>query len=109
MPYQKVEPGLAASPTGNRSTSSRPSARESHYTFGGYIGFGANFGTTEGSVFGVNFRYYIINLFGEGLPSAYNIYTGETAGTKTDFGGVALTVSFGSPSEHSSRNCERRK
>jgi hypothetical protein len=97
MPYQRVSPGPGGFANGEQVDFFKAIGQgQAHYTFGGYLGFGANFGTTEGSVFGVNFRYYIINLFGEGLPSAYNVYTGETAGTKTDFGGVALTVSFGS-------------
>jgi hypothetical protein len=66
-----------------------------HYTVGGYIGFGANFGSERGSVFGVNFRYYIIYLLKGSLPSTYDLYTGETVGTKREFGGVAITLTIG--------------
>lgn len=66
-----------------------------HYTIGGYIGFGANFGAERGSVFGVNFRYYVVTLLNGSLPSTYNQYNGNIEGTKKDFGGVVITISFG--------------
>lgn len=66
-----------------------------HYTIGGYIGFGANFGAEKGNVFGVNFRYYVVTLLSGSLPSTYNLYNGNTEGTKKDFGGVVITLSFG--------------
>ncbi len=67
-----------------------------HYTVGGYVGFGANFGAEKGNVFGVNFRYYVVTLLSGSLPSTYNLYTGNIQGTKKDFGGVVITLSFGS-------------
>ena len=69
---------------------------QAHHTVGGYVGFGANFGPERGSVFSVNFRYYLVYLLSGALPSTYNLYTGEIAGTKKEFGGVAITISFGS-------------
>jgi hypothetical protein len=66
-----------------------------HYTLGGYIGFGANFGTERTSVFGVNFRYYFTYLFSGGLPSLYDPATGSIAGTKNDFGGFFITLNIG--------------
>jgi hypothetical protein len=36
---------------------------------GGYIGFGANFGLNKSSLIGLNFRYYIIKMFDEGVES----------------------------------------
>ena len=69
---------------------------QAHHTVGGYVGFGAHFGPERGSVFSVNFRYYVVHLLSGSLPSTYNLYTGEIAGTKKEFGGVAITVSFGS-------------
>jgi hypothetical protein len=69
---------------------------QAHFTVGGYIGFGAHFGAARGSVFGVNFRYYIVTLLSGSLPSTYNLYNGVVEGTKKDFGGVMITLSFGS-------------
>jgi len=68
---------------------------QAHYTVGGYIGFGANFGSVKGSVFGVNFRYYVVTLLSGSLPSTYNLYDGSIEGTKKDFGGVVITLSLG--------------
>jgi hypothetical protein len=66
-----------------------------HYTAGGFIGFGANFGLEKSTVFGVNFRYYFTYLFGDGLPSLYETSTGKVIGTKKDFGGFFITVNVG--------------
>ncbi len=57
---------------------------------------GEYFGPERGSVFSVNFRYYLVYLLSGALPSTYNLYTGEIAGTKKEFGGIAITISFGS-------------
>lgn len=67
-----------------------------HYTIGGYIGFGAHFGSERGNVFGVNFRYYVVTLLSGSLPSTYNLYNGSVEGTMKNFGGVVITLSFGS-------------
>jgi hypothetical protein len=69
---------------------------QAHYTIGGYIGFGAHIGAIKGNVFGVNFRYYFVTLLSGSLPSTYNLYDGSIEGTKKDFGGVYITISFGS-------------
>ena len=66
-----------------------------HYTFGGFIGFGANFGTEKSNLFGVNFRYYFTYLLGKGLPSLYNLRTGDVSATKKDFGGFFITLNVG--------------
>jgi outer membrane protein W len=66
-----------------------------HYTLGGFIGFGANFGTEKSNLFGVNFRYYFTYLLGEGLPSLYNVRTGDVSATKKDFGGFFITLNVG--------------
>lgn len=66
-----------------------------HYTLGGFIGFGANFGTEKSNLFGVNFRYYFTYLFGNGIPSLYNLSTGAIAATKKDFGGFFITLNVG--------------
>jgi hypothetical protein len=66
-----------------------------HYTVGGYVGFGANFGSEKGNVFGVNFRYYFVYLLSGSLPATYNMTTGEVADTKREFGGVVISLSLG--------------
>jgi hypothetical protein len=66
-----------------------------HYTASAYVGFGADFGSMRGSVFGVNFRYYFTYLLGAGLPSRYDLYTGEIAGVKKSFGGFFITLNMG--------------
>ncbi len=66
-----------------------------HYTGTAFVGFGANFGGTQSSVFGVNFRYYFTYLFSQGLPSLYNLNSGEVASTKKDFGGFFITLNVG--------------
>jgi hypothetical protein len=66
-----------------------------HYTFGGYVGFGANFGTDRTSIFGINFRYYFTSLLSDGLPSLYNERTGGIAATKTNFGGFVISLNVG--------------
>jgi hypothetical protein len=66
-----------------------------HYTVGGFIGFGANFGIDKTNLFGVNFRYYFTYVLGDGLPSLYNMATGAPSGTKKDFGGFFITLNVG--------------
>jgi len=66
-----------------------------HYTAGAFVGIGANFGSEKSSVVGVNLRYYFTYLLGGGLPSLYDNYTGEVAGTKKDFGGFFITFNIG--------------
>lgn len=66
-----------------------------HYTVGGFVGFGANFGTERSNIFGVNFRYYITYMLGEGLPSLYNIRTGEVSAVKKNFGGFVISLNIG--------------
>lgn len=66
-----------------------------HYTVGGFIGFGANFGSEKSSLFGINFRYYFTYLFSEGLPSLFNVTNGDVAATKKSFGGFFITLNVG--------------
>jgi hypothetical protein len=66
-----------------------------HYTLGAFVGFGANFGAEKSNLLGVNFRYYFTYLFGNGLPSLYNLKTGSVAATKKDFGGFFITLNVG--------------
>ncbi len=57
------------------------------YTFGGYVGVGAFFGSERSSLLGVNLRYYYIP-FPSGLESLRNVY-------KKQFGGFFITLNFG--------------
>jgi hypothetical protein len=66
-----------------------------HYTVGGFVGFGANFGTDRSSIFGVNFRYYFTYLLSGALPSLYDERTGAVAATKNDFGGFVISLNVG--------------
>ncbi len=61
------------------------------YTVGGYLGFGAFFGSERSSLFGLNVRYYVIPYSG-GLPSMYH---GSEIANKTDFGGLYISFSVG--------------
>jgi len=55
---------------------------------GGYVGFGANFGVDQSNLIGLNFRYYYIKLFGDGVESL--------VGRKKDaIGGFFITINFG--------------
>jgi len=44
------------------------------YAAGGYIGFGANFGSSQSSLIGLNVRYYIVHMFGDGVENLYERY-----------------------------------
>lgn len=58
------------------------------YTIGGYLGFGAFFGSERASLLGVNLRYYFIPYF-SGVESLQNV-------NKKQFGGFYISLSFGS-------------
>jgi hypothetical protein len=57
------------------------------YTLGGYLGFGAYFGTERSTMFGLNIRYYILPY-----PTGIESLQGTT---KTQFGGFFITLNFG--------------
>ena len=57
-------------------------------TFGGFFGFGANFGSDPKSTFGASLKYYIIPYRSPGVESTQGHFL-------TDFSGAALTVSYG--------------
>ena len=42
---------------------------QTKYAAGGYVGFGANFGTSKSNLIGINLRYYYIHLFGDGVEN----------------------------------------
>lgn len=58
------------------------------YGIGGYVGFGANFGTNVNNLTGINIRYYINQLFGEGIEQYYDKF-------KKNVQQVSLTINIG--------------
>jgi hypothetical protein len=60
---------------------------KAHYTIGGYLGFGANFGWDKSNLFGVNFRYYF-SPFPPGIEVMQDTF-------KKSFGGLFITLNFG--------------
>jgi len=58
------------------------------FAAGGYLGFGANFGLDKSNLIGLNFRYYYIQFFDEGVESL------EGRFNKT-IGGFFVTINFG--------------
>jgi len=58
------------------------------YTFGGYVGFGANFGIDKSNLIGINLRYYIIHLFNNGVEILQDRY-------EKNLGGFFLTINLG--------------
>ena len=44
------------------------------YAVGGYVGFGANFGVSKSNLVGLNVRYYVAHLFGDGIENLENKY-----------------------------------
>ena len=61
---------------------------KSKFGLGGYIGFGANFGTNSSNLTGINIRYYMFHLFDEGIEQYFDEY-------KTTFQQVSLTINIG--------------
>ncbi|TAK66150.1 MAG: hypothetical protein EPO24_01810 [Bacteroidetes bacterium] len=62
------------------------------YTVGGYLGFGAFFGSERSTLFGLNVRYYFVP-YGGGIES---MRQGDGVAYKTDFGGLFISLSVGS-------------
>lgn len=61
---------------------------QAKYAIGGYIGFGANFGIDKSSLVGLNFRYYYIHLFDEGVEGLFDKF-------RKNLGGIFLTINIG--------------
>ena len=61
---------------------------QAKYGIGGYVGFGANFGTNVNNLTGINIRYYINQLFGEGIEQYYDKF-------KKNVQQVSLTINIG--------------
>lgn len=58
------------------------------YAFGGYIGFGANFGIDKSNLVGLNVRYYFIRLFDEGVEGLFGKY-------RKNLDGIFLAINIG--------------
>lgn len=62
------------------------------YTVGGYLGFGAFFGSERSTLFGMNVRYYFVPYSG-GIES---MKQGNNVEYKNEFGGLFISLSVGS-------------
>jgi len=60
---------------------------QAHYTVGGFVGIGANFGSEKTNLLGVNLRYYIIPF-----PAGIESIEGQF---KKQFGGFYISLNFG--------------
>lgn len=61
---------------------------QAKYAAGGYVGFGANFGLSKSNLVGINLRYYIIHLFGDGVENLEGKF-------RNDVGSFFLTINIG--------------
>lgn len=61
---------------------------KSEFGLGGYIGFGANFGSNASNLTGINLRYYVHQLFNDGIEQ----YFGDFRKTLDQ---VSLTINIG--------------
>ena len=61
---------------------------QAKYAIGGYVGIGANMGTSKSSLIGLNVRYYYTHVFGNGIENLANIF-------RKNFGQFALTLTIG--------------
>ncbi len=62
---------------------------QAKYTLGGYIGFGANFGSDKEHLIGINIRYYHVQFFNGGVEGLEGRF-------KKHLGGIFLTINIGS-------------
>ena len=67
---------------------------QAYYTAGGYVGFGAYFGSDRGTLTGINIRYYF-EYIQRGIDSMQN--DDGTIEKMKDFGGFFITLNLGSP------------
>ncbi len=61
---------------------------KARFGVGGYIGLGANFGTNQNNLTGINVRYYFHGLFDKGIEQYYGTFT-------KNFQQFALTINIG--------------
>ena len=62
------------------------------YTVGGYLGIGSYFGSEQSNILGMNIRYYFVPYPG-GIASMQG--PGQSVITKNQFGGLVISLSFG--------------
>lgn len=58
------------------------------FAFGGYFGFGANFGLSKSSLMGLNVRYYYTHFFNDGLEN----FAGQF---RKNVSGIYITITIG--------------
>jgi hypothetical protein len=61
---------------------------QAHFAVGGYAGIGANFGLDKSSLVGINFRYYLIHFFNDGVENISGRF-------RKNLGGFYLTINIG--------------
>lgn len=61
---------------------------QTKFAAGGYVGFGANFGSSKSNLVGINMRYYYIHLFDEGVENLYDKF-------RKDLAHFYLTINIG--------------
>ncbi|MBK7104487.1 MAG: hypothetical protein IPH62_04310 [Ignavibacteriae bacterium] len=61
---------------------------QAKYGIGGYIGFGANFGTNTNNLTGINIRYYLHQMFDKGIEQYYGEF-------RKSIQQVSLTINIG--------------
>ena len=61
---------------------------QAKYAAGGYVGLGANFGSSKTNLVGVNLRYYYIHLFDDGVENLYGKF-------RKDLAHFYLTINIG--------------
>jgi len=61
---------------------------QTKYAVGGYVGFGANIGTSKSNLIGLNVRYYYMYVFGDGIENLANDF-------RKNIGQFALTLTVG--------------
>lgn len=61
---------------------------QAKYAAGGYVGFGANFGSSKSNLVGINMRYYYIHLFDDGVENLYGRF-------RKDLAHFYLTINIG--------------
>jgi hypothetical protein len=61
---------------------------QTKYAIGGYVGFGANMGTSKSNLVGLNVRYYYCYIFGDGIENLTNNF-------RKNIGQFTLTLTVG--------------
>ncbi|MCZ7603479.1 MAG: hypothetical protein QY331_03770 [Melioribacteraceae bacterium] len=61
---------------------------ETKFAVGGYVGFGANFGSSKSNLIGINLRYYYMHLFDEGVENLRDRF-------RKDIAHFYLTINIG--------------